>query len=253
MVRRARRPKKKRSRRLKFFIFLFFCFCFSLVIVYLLSLPIWKIQAVSVRGAQMLSAEEIANLSGVPLNENLFFSSFARVRANLRKIPAIKEFHLYRIPPSTVLISLTERKPIAIIVLKDKSALIDEDGYIINHNPRLSLNIPNLTDLPVVAGIGAGEIANGEQIDPKISRLVANIIVDLSKLLGSRRLQLETGNFTNINFLLDDILLVKVGRDENIDRKMAIFKRFLPVIEGRWPQVEYIDVRYVDNPAIKYR
>jgi cell division septal protein FtsQ len=71
--------------------------------------------------------------------------------------------------------------------------------------------------------------------------------------LGSRQIQLETGGFEKISFLLNDLLRVKVGRDENVKEKMGVFKRLLPVIADKWSQVEYVDVRYPDNPVVKYK
>lgn len=220
---------------------------------YFLSLPIWRITDVSVSGAQMLSAEEIKDLSGIPISENLFFTSFKRPRDNLRKITAIKDFHLYRLPPGTVVIKINERKPIAVLVFKNKSAIVDEAGYILNRNPNLTLNVPNMTELPVISGIGTGEFNGEERIDPQASRLIVEIITELSDLLGSRHLQLTTGGFSKISFSLDDILLVKIGRNEDIRRKMEIFKALLPEIENKWASVEYVDVRYPDNPAIKFK
>jgi cell division protein FtsQ len=220
---------------------------------YVLSLPIWKIKDVVVSGANMLSAQEIKDISGVPLQENLFLTSFARARENLRKITAIREFHLYRIPPATVLVRIFERKPIAVVILKDRSAIVDEEGFIINRNPNLTLNVQNMAELPAISGIGTLEMTGDERINPHLSRLIADIIVELSTLLGSRHLKLEIGGFEKIGFLLDDLLYVKIGRDDDVKRKMEVFKALLTVIEGKWSQVEYVDVRYPDTPVVKYK
>lgn len=222
-------------------------------IYYFLSLPIWKIQEVTVNGARMLSSDDIRDLSGIPVGENLFLTSFARPRDNLKKISAIAEFHLYRIPPATVLISVRERKPAAVIILKGKSAVVDADGYILNRNPNLALNIPEMEDLPVISGISSDEVSGGERINPRISELISEVIIELTNLLGSRQIQLETGGFEKITFRLNDLLQVKIGRDEDIREKMTVFKRLLPVIANKWQQVEYVDVRYPDNPVVKYK
>ena len=218
-----------------------------------LSLPIWRIAEISVGGTEMLVPNEIRDLSGVPLGDNLFFSSFARTRENLRKITAIKEFHLYRIPPGTVLINIKERKPIAVLVLPSKSAVIDADGYVLNRNPSLTLNVPNMTELPVISGLSTAEYNGEEQVNPQASQLIVEIVGELANLLGSRHLQLATGGFDKISFSLDDILQVKVGRNEDVRRKMAVFKALLPEIEGRWDSVAYVDVRYPDNPVIRFK
>jgi len=249
------RTKKKKKLPPRFRFFLFILALIGLVIggYYFLSLPIWRITEIAVNGTNMLSANEIKDMSGIPLGENLFFTSFARARNNLRRITAIESFRLYRIPPGTVIVSITERKPIAVVLLAGKSAVVDKNGYILNRNSNLSLIIPNMTDLPVVAGLGSREVIDDEKIDPKASHLIADIIIELSNLLGSKHISLETGGFAKISFLLDDLLRVKVGRDEDIPRKMEVFKALLAKVSGNWAKVEYIDVRYPNNPVIKFK
>jgi cell division protein FtsQ len=219
----------------------------------ILALPIWQISDVIVSGTRLLSAEEVRDLSGVPLRENLFLTSFTRVRANLNKITAIKSFAIYRIPPGTVHLRLEERTPAAVVILRGKSAIVDADGYILNRNEGLTYNVANMSDLPVVSGVTSTDVSADGRIDPPLARLIANIIVDLTKLLGSPRVQLETGGFERVTFMLDDLLKVKLGRDEDIPRKMDVFKALLRGIEGKWNSVEYVDVRYPDNPVIKFK
>ncbi len=247
--RQAKKPKKPKSLRLRLFLFILFLLLASAAVYLIMALPIWKIQDVSVIGTRMLSAEEIKDLSGIPLSENLFLTSFARARENLRKIAAIRDFHIYRIPPGTVLIKVEERKPIAVVVDQGRSTIIDADGYILNRNPNLTLNVPYLTDLPVISGLAMG----GEKIDPKAVHVLKDVLVELANIFGSRRTNLELGGMQNISFLLDDILRVKLGRDDDIARKMEVFKALLPEIEGRWQKVEYVDVRYPDDPVIRFK
>ncbi|MFA4844155.1 MAG: FtsQ-type POTRA domain-containing protein [Candidatus Margulisiibacteriota bacterium] len=244
------RTKKKRSFRFKLFLFLAGAVLFSLATYYILALPIWRIQDVVVNGANLLSAEEVRDLSGVPVAENLFLTSFARVRDNLKKITAIKEFHIYRIPPATVLIRISERRPFAVLLLNGRSAIIDREGYILNRSANLTFNIPKMTELPVFSARGTAE---GEQVDPRAAELAGQVIGELSPMLGARNLHAEISDYEKINFLLDDLLRVKLGRNEEIKRKLAVFRALLPAVEGNWPAVEYIDVRYPDNPVIKYK
>ena len=229
-----------------------FLFMFVLAGYYILNLPIWKIKEVVVNGTRILSAEEIKALAGIPLSENLFFTSFSRARSNLGKIPGIKQARFYRIPPATVLISITERRPVATVVFPRKSVIIDEEGYILNRNPNISLNIPNLADLPVITGISE-EALSSDRIEGEAAQVISHILSKLARFLESRRLQLELGGLENVSFLLDDLLRVRVGDTEQVKRKMEVFEALLPQIEGRWPQVEYMDVRFPDNPVIKFK
>ena len=220
---------------------------------YILKLPIWNIKEVVVNGAQMLSPEEIRGLAGIPISENLFFTQFTRAQHTLGRIPAIKSFKLYRLPPATVLINIEERKPVAALVFPSKSSIIDVDGYILNGIPNLTLNIPNMEELPVISGIDEKDAVKGERINPKVAELVVDVILKLTKFLEGSRIQLDLGNFENISILLDDLLRVKLGDAGQVKKKMQVFSALLPVVDGKWGEVEYIDIKVPDFPVIKYR
>ncbi len=247
------RKNRPRNRLLRFLFALLFFLAFVAIGVYILSLPIWQIKEVVVNGTKILSDREIRGLAAIPFSENLFFTSFSRTNANLSKITPIKSFRIYRLPPATVLISIKEREPIAMIVFPNKSVIIDEEGYILNRNPNITLNIQNMADLPIVTGIKGKGVLQVDKIDGKVAEVISGIISKLSRFLESSRMQLELGGLENVNFLLDDLLRVKVGGDEKIKRKMEVFGAILPKIAGRWSEVEYVDVRFPDNPVIKYK
>lgn len=253
MVRKKEKKRRKRPLWFRLLVLVFFVAAFAALGAYILTLPVWEIKEVIVNGAGMLSDGEIRTLAAIPLSENLFFTSFSRTKANLGKITPIKSFRIYRIPPATVLINIREREPLAALVFPRKSMIIDKEGYILNRNPNLTLNIPNMAELPVVTGMERLESEDGERIDRKSAKLIADIVIKLSQYLESSRLQLELGGLREINFRLDDLLRVRVGDDQNIKRKMEVFGALLPVISGRWDQVEYVDVRYPENPVIKYK
>jgi cell division septal protein FtsQ len=152
------------------------------------------------------------------------------------------------------LISITERKPIAAIVFPDRSVIIDEEGYILNRSPNLTLNIVNMADLPVISGMNEKEVLKSYKIDEKTAKVVTHIIVKFSRFLEARKMQLELDDLENVSFLLDDLLKVKIGDTQEIKRKMDIFETlFSAVVADKWHEVEYIDVRFTDNPVIKYK
>jgi len=252
-VARTKEKKKKKSPFLKFLLSFFLLGLPGIGGYYFLSLPIWKIQEVVVTGTKILSAEEIRSLSGIPYGENLFWADFTHAQKNLEKISAIEKFNFYRIPPGTVLIKIKEREPMAVVILENKSAVVDREGYLLNRSPKISLSISNLEELPVISGISTYELIGEEKINPRVAYLLPNLILELSRSLGSHKIHLELGNFENMSFLLDDLLRVKIGRDENLSEKIEILKGLLKELAGRWGQVEYVDVRFPNNPVVKYR
>lgn len=251
--RQRRKERKPMPKSLRILGLIFLVGLTVVMFFYILNLPIFDIKDVIVNGARMLSPDEIRALAGIPLSENLFFTKFSRAEDNLGKITAIKEFRFYRIPPATVLISIKEREPIATILFPKRSAIIDKEGYVINRNQNISLDIPNMAELPVITGIEEKSALNGDRVNQKVAHLISQVIVKLSRFLESERMKLELGGLKRVSLLLDDLLQVKIGDTEKISRKMAVFVALLPEIAGKWSQVEYVDVRYPDNPVIKYK
>ena len=222
--------------------------------IYFLNLPIWQIKEVTVRGTSLLAPQEIKALAGIPLNENLFFANFSRAKANLKKISAIKEFSLHRRPPATIIIDIKERQPLAAVVFAEKSAIIDKDGYIINQNPNLTLNIPDMIDLPIISGVAQTAVLKNQHLDADTAKIISDIIQRLSRFMELKKLQLDLGGASGeMSLLLDDILKVKLGDQSDLEIKMKIFERLVTTIAGKWAKVEYLDVRFPDNPAIKYK
>lgn len=242
---------KKRWRRpfsWYFIWFLFFLIAASSLLVGIINLPVWQIREIQVVGTQILSPEEIKTLAAIPLNENLFLANFERTKNNLQKIIAIKKLRISRIPPATIRLNIEERRPLAVVVFKDESAIIDEEGYILNSNRNLTLNIVSLVDLPVVFGLEKDIISENRGIE-----IISGIILELTKFYEPKKLQIEYKNFEDISFLLDDLLRVRVGKGEDISKKMFVFKRLLLEIQGKLDKVEYVDVRFPDSPCILFK
>ncbi|MBU1867061.1 MAG: cell division protein FtsQ/DivIB, partial [Candidatus Margulisbacteria bacterium] len=117
----------------------------------------------------------------------------------------------------------------------------------------LNLHLANSVELPVISGLGTIEISWNRRITPKLAYLINDTVVELAHLLGSRRINLEVGSYRRISILLDDVLRINLGQDTLIKTKIAVVKRLLPLIGGRWNEVEYIDVRFPETPVIKYK
>jgi len=251
----AERKRKSRTKRIKIrpLALLLVIIGFFLLLTYVLNLPIFEIKEVVVNGTKMLSSEDVKALAGVPLSENLFFANLSRAKDNLQKIPPIKKAKFYRIPPATILINIEERLPMAAIVFSNNTIIIDDEGFILNRMLNLSLNITNLTELPVIIGMRQQDVFQKEKINLQAAKVLADIIKKLSPYLKYRSMQVDLGNLNNISFMLDDLLKVKLGDERKMAKKMAVFEALLTQVAGKWSKVEYIDVRYPDFPVIKYK
>jgi len=216
-----------------------------------LFLPFWQISEVIVEGYQILSPSKIIEMANIPKGENIIFINLSHARKKLKEVIQIKEFSIFRRLPGIIVIKIKERKPLAVAVIEGQSAVIDEEGIILSstESPTAEALIQALdaTGLPVITGLKKTSVKNN-RLDPEIT-----CAIELFKFLPSSKLQLEMGKIEDISLLVDDVLKVRLGEPKEIGEKMRVFRTLLPVIQGRWNEVEYVDVRFLNNPVVKFK
>lgn len=112
-------------------------------VLFLLS-PIFNIKQISVEGIQHLSSEEIISLSNVKLDENTFKIAKSKVIENIKNNTYVDDVIINRELPSTLKITIKEKKPHYIIQIANGNAYVDSRGYILEISTE-SLSLPTLS------------------------------------------------------------------------------------------------------------
>ena len=258
-----------RRRRLSWYIiwtiifFFFFAALFSVVI----SLPVWKIDRIMVLGNDIVSKGHIEKLSEGLIAKNIFLADYSALSDKLRGIYQIRDFGIFRKLPSTVIIKLVERKPFAVVVISGTSAVIDEEGFILRAEGAKTskdaysiIRIEDISKLPTVRINASASDALFEKGKPFSNKLTAGLsktikisINDLSRSLLASDLQFEIDKQGNLDLLVEDILRVRFGNTSDIAQKIAVLEALLPVVANKWRDVDYIDIRVVADPVIRYK
>ncbi|HET9869720.1 MAG TPA: FtsQ-type POTRA domain-containing protein [bacterium] len=102
---------------------------------------------ISVVGTHFLTEDQVAQAVRAPLGENMFKLDLAAVSAQVGSLSWVKRVFVERRLPKTLLISVVERRPAALL---DEGSLyaVDGEGRILAPSPALSG-----VDLPVVSGL----------------------------------------------------------------------------------------------------
>jgi len=216
---------------------------------------------ITVKGNTQLSREEIllaANLKEdtiINIEElNLIF-----LQDRILKHPEIKSAKVYAIPPDELVVEVTEKKPIAILNLNSELKLIDAEGEIFSFR-----NFEKLYDLPVINGVNIDSIKN-KGSDFLIAIMIIKFALQSGKSVYNQISEinfmdsLRTVVFTNDNTI--PFYLPKYNVYTQLDSsiindikfRIALFEecqqQLLPKFAGR--NVEYIDIRYMNNIFIK--
>ena len=124
---RSAAPKKKRKSKGPWLVWLLVIL--AVVAWWSLYQSKWFIaQEVTITGNSRLSAEQISAVAAVPIGNSLMSINPEVISEQIQALPEIKIATVERGWPHTILITVTERTPIAVAATASGYNLIDEDG-----------------------------------------------------------------------------------------------------------------------------
>lgn len=85
-------------------------------------------ETVTIQGVSRLTSEQVSAIAAVPVGESLMSQDLAGINQRLTAIPEIKTAVIERGWPKTLLITITERVPIAVAATAGGFNLIDDEG-----------------------------------------------------------------------------------------------------------------------------
>lgn len=151
--------------------------------------PAFGIRILRIDTDGVLSSEQIRTWAGVKYNDNLLALDLARVERDLKLVPAIESVVVERALPRTLSIRVTEREPIAQVLLpaplpasnqRGGAYTLDASGYFmfpVDSSQRLVPAAPgNIDHLPVLTGIPSRDIRPGKQSDAPQVRAALGLI-----------------------------------------------------------------------------
>lgn len=255
---------KRKKRPLRWYVAwtVVYFFLLASIITLFTSLPIWRISGIEVENASMLNPQDIISIAGIPLGDNIFFISLSKPRFNMERVIQLDKVEFIRQLPNKIIIKVYERQPFATAVIGDLTVVIDNAGVIIWQSrfkpltgSRINLvpSISGVSELPVVKGLKKEQVFEDYKLDPQIAKAISETFTRLGEFIPQSKMNLEMKNINDINLMIEDVITLKIGDLENIEKKVADFQSILKEIGGKWNEIEYIDVRFPDYPAVKFR
>jgi cell division septal protein FtsQ len=189
----------------------------------------FAIRALRVETDGVLSIEQIRTWAGVRLGENLLALDMARVERDLKLVPAIESVSLERVLPGALRVRVTEREPIAQVILPQARPsdgyasgiyTLDVTGHFmfpIEVVQRATPVVQANDHLPIVVGIPARDVRPGRQSEtPQVLAALALVrdferspmagLVDLKQIdvATPGTLIVTTGQGNELTFGLSD-------------------------------------------------
>ena len=200
-----------------------------------------KVGRVEIRGSHFLAEQEVRDLLGSAVGDNILGLDIEALKARLRSSPWVADAAIARALPDTLRVEIRERAPLA-LAEADQLELMDEDGTLIEpYGPRTSA-----FDLPIVRGLKG---ASPEVARDRAQR-AGGLLRDLGEL-SAEISEVDVEDEADLRVVLrGDGELLRMGGPP-YRKKLQTYLELRPDLQRRCPAAEYFDLRFRNRIFVK--
>ncbi|WP_031513429.1 cell division protein FtsQ/DivIB [Desulfofalx alkaliphila] len=211
----------------------------------LLQSTVFEVRQIEIVGRNEISQDELIKLSGVVLGSNIFKLDLMSGEEKIRLLPMIKEVKLLRKYPSTVVIEILERKPVALLPFNEGFLTVDIEGIYLREG---SINSDSL---PVITGYNDIRAVPGQRVENEKVATGLQVIGDLPAPLVENLSEIHIDRQNRVFIYTTDGIQGRLGLAEKISSKGEIFLQVIEQISQDQP-VDYVDISSFKSPVVKY-
>ncbi len=223
--------------------------------VLLLGNPYFHVTKVRVVGTQTLTPDQVFEEASVPARTNIFTILGQPFVKRMAQDPVVDHATRSIQLPDTLVLTVTERQPHAVLAASGQFWLLDPKGVPYRQLPAPVRGLPTVQ---VAAAVLPDAVILGQSLHtvwlPDVSRLLALIdkSPELSRTLGGAKITVDQ----NLNLCLNrtDQLQIRLGQPDSLPRKMALADAAVSAYGGALArQASYIDVSCPQQPVWRPR
>jgi cell division protein FtsQ len=208
-----------------------------------------QISHLVVRGHERLSTGEVLALVDGLRGENILGVELEAWQRKLLSSPWVESATMRRVLPSTLEITVSERRPMGIGRLGTAMYLVDARGVIIDEYGPAYADI----DLPIIDGLGAAPPDGGSIVDVARAEFAARVLGALAARpeIARRVSQLDVANLHDAVVILDgDPALLRLGDTEFVAR-LQQYLDLAPALNARLDGIDYVDLRFDERLYVR--
>ena len=200
-----------------------------------------RVAKVEVRGSRFLSDQEVRELLGSAVGDNILGLDIEALKARLRSSPWVADAAISRALPDTLRVEIRERAPLA-LAEAEQLQLMDEDGTLIEpYGPRTAS-----FDLPIVRGLKG---ASAEVLRDRALR-AGGLLRDLGEL-SAEVSEVDVEPAGELKVVLRGAGEVLRMGGPPYRGKLQTYLELREDLERRCPAAEYFDLRFKDRIFVK--
>ena len=211
--------------------------------------PSLQIGHMVVRGQERLSTGEVLALVDGLRGQNILAVSLDDWQQKLLSSPWVEGATIRRVLPSTVEITIYERRPMGIGRIGTAMYLIDGNGVIVDEYGPAYADI----DLPIIDGLAASPHDGGSVVDIARAEFAGRVIGALSTRpeIAKRVSQLDVSNLHDAVAILDgDPVLLRLG-DSDFVARLQQYIELAPALRERVQGIDYVDLRFDERLYVR--
>lgn len=208
-----------------------------------LNSPLLQIRSINVQGAQSLSAEALAQLTGLH-GENILTADLGTARARLLDQPLVRDASLSRRWPNSVDVVIVERQPWARWQVGDEVWAIDDEGVVLEGREvgADTAIVRQVSSLPAIRG--------GARVDLDAVALIQHIQERGVPRGGPEILAFEWSLKEGLAVVTRHGR-VRFGSSEGFEFKYAVWEQLEWEAQRRGEPVLAADLRFGTHPAVE--
>jgi cell division protein FtsQ len=193
-------------------------------------------------GTETVSRRQVMEVLGGDIGKNVFFIPLDERKKQIEDIPWVESAAVARLLPNRLRVSITERTPMAFVQMRNRIALIDRNGVVMDLPPKATSQY----SFPVLVGMGEQEPLSTRAARMKIYSQLVNEL-DAGGTNYSRDLsEVDLSDPEDVKITVSDPqgeVLVHLGGG-NFSERFKIYKAHLQEWRQQVDKLASVDLRY---------
>ncbi len=202
-----------------------------------------------VRGQERMSTGEVLSLVEGLRGQNILAVKLDDWQTKLLTSPWVESATIRRVLPSTLEITVRERRPMGIGRLGTAMYLIDGKGAVVDEYGPAYADI----DLPIIDGLAASPQSGGPMIDGARAEFAGRVIAALAVRpeIAKRVSQIDVSNLHDAVVILDsDPAWLRLG-DTDFVARLQQFLDLSTVLHERLAAIDTVDLRFDERLYVR--
>lgn len=207
----------------------------------------FTVGSVIVEGNKYLSVEELYRAAGIPEKVNILRMDTTDIRDRLLRDLRVANVEVSRQFPSTIVIRVTERQPLAFVANAYGFVQLDKDGVVL-----AAMKSIKQVSVPIITGIRLGNIYVGDKVETSSIKSILTYLGALDESTLSQLSEININPSGELTVYTAQMITIRLGSGERMEEKANLTRDVLRDIGDKKAAVDYIDLNYA-SPYIKFR